>query len=79
MFHRKRVNPDDLTADGIKSHLVVTHNNQFHIERQRRQHPAFAGNDGIGGDELRLDDVLEVGHFLIQMGIVVNQPVPVVL
>ena len=38
----------------------------FEVERPGRQHPPLAGDDRVDGDELRLDDVLEVGDLLVE-------------
>jgi hypothetical protein len=44
-----------------------------------REHAAFARGDRVDGDELRLDDVLEVGDLLVEPVVVVDEAVPVVL
>ena len=49
------------------------------VERLGRQHPPLARDDRVDGDELRLDDVLEVGDLLVEAVVVVDEAVPVVL
>ena len=51
----------------------------FEVERDRREHAPLAGDDRVDGDELRLDDVLQVGDLLVEPVIVIDQAVPVVL
>jgi hypothetical protein len=74
-----RVDPDDGAAHRVEGDLVVAHDDELQVERLRRQHAPLAGDDAVDADELRLDDVLEVGDLLVQAVVVVDEAVPVVL
>ena len=60
-------------------HLVVAHDDELQVEGPGRQHAPLAGDDGVDDQELRLDDVLQVGDLLVQPVVVIDQAVPVVL
>src|SRR5690606_6000005 len=79
MVHTQGVKIDDLATHGVKSDLVVPHDNQVHFIGNRGQHATFARNNRVDGDELRLNDVLEVGNLLIKFVVVVDESVSVVL
>jgi hypothetical protein len=74
-----RVDADDVAAHRVEGDLVVAHDHEVEREGDRREHPALARGDRVDGDELRLDDVLEVGDLLVEPVVVVDEPVPVVL
>ncbi len=74
-----RVEADDAAAHGVEGHLVVTHDDELQVEGKRCEHPPLAGDDRVDGDELWLDDVLQIGDLLVQLVIVVDQAMPVVL
>jgi hypothetical protein len=71
--------PDDVAAHRVEGDLVVAHDDEAEGERDGREHPALARGDRVDGDELRLDDVLQVGDLLVEPVVVIDQPVAVVL
>ncbi len=73
------VDADDPTADRVEGDLIVAHDHHVQGERDRRQHPALARDDGVDADELWLHDVLEVGDLLVETMIVIDEAVTVVL
>ena len=79
MGHRNWIDSDDVAANRVKRDLVVSHHD--HIERKRywRQHSPLTRDDCIDADELWLDDVLEVGDFLIESMIVIDQSMAIIL
>ena len=79
MIDAQRIEADDAAADGIERHLVVAHDDELQVERDRCEHAALAGDDPVDRDELRLGDVLEVRDLLIQLVVVIDQPMPIVL
>ena len=74
-----RIDADDRAADRVERDLAVAHDDQAEVERHRREHAALAGGDRVDRDELRLDDVLEVGDLLVELVIVIDQAMPIVL
>ena len=79
VFDRFGIEPDDVRANGVETDGVVAHDDQAEVEGDRRQHAAGTGGDGVDGDELRLNDVLEIGDLFVQPMIVIDQPMAVVL
>ena len=75
----RRIDADDLAAHRVERDLVVAHDDQAEVERDRRQHAPLAGGDRVDRDELRLDDVLEVGDLLVELVVVIDQAMAVVL
>ncbi len=79
MVDGARVEADDGAAHRVERDLVVPHDDEIEGEWPRGQHPPLARDDRVDGDELRLDDVLEVGDLLVEAVIVVDETVSVVL
>ncbi len=79
VLHAARVDADDGAAHGVEGGLVVAHDDQPEVERNGREHRALPGDDGVHGDEARLDHVLQVHDLGVQAVVVVDHAVPVVL
>ena len=74
-----RVDPDDVAAHRIERDLAVAHDDHAERERRWREHAPLSGGDRIDRDERRLDDVLQVRDLLVELVIVIDQPVTVIL
>ncbi len=73
------IDADDVTADAVEGHLAIAHDDKVQRKGLGRQHAAFAGDDGVDGDKLRLNDVLQVGDLLVEAMVVIDQPMAIVL
>src|ERR1700712_4923188 len=73
VFDGERVDADDRAAHRVERHLAVTHNYQMERERLGGEHAPLPRGDRIDGNELRLDDVLQVGDLFVEAVIVVDE------
>ena len=75
----ERIDADDHAADRVDRDLVVADDDEVHVARDRREHAPLARDDAVDDDELRLDDVLEVGDLPVERVVVIDEAMPVVL
>ena len=79
MVHRAGIEPDHPAAHRVEGHRIVAHEDQLQVEGYGREHPLLSRGDGVDGDEIGMDDLLQVGDLLVEPVVVVDEAVPVVL
>jgi len=74
-----RIDADDAARYCVDRDLVVAEDDESSLRGSGVSMRPSTGDDGVDGDELRLDDVLEIGDLVVERMVVIDEAVTVVL